>query len=112
MAALQIPIDTTEDQQVRVLVDETRYTFRFIWNELLEFWSMDISTDTTTLMQGKNLAGGAELINQYNLPFSNIYVVNLVDNAAEMVLANTGTTSLLVILSDEDIELIEEEVTA
>ena len=109
MAIVQIPIDNTLDQRVRVLIGERRFTFSLKWNSLLSFWTMGISSDSTLLVSGKNLTGGVELINQYNLPFRNIYAVNLVDSSKEMVLSDTGKTSILVLVSDEDIELLRPE---
>lgn len=110
MAILKIPITASPlDQRVRVLINGERFSFRFIWNNTLQFWSMFISTDTETLVSGSNLTGGSELINQFNTPIRNMYAINLTDNASELVLEDTGVSSILIITSDEDIQLIEEE---
>ncbi len=109
MSIVKIPIvNTFTDQKMRLLVGGERYSFRFMWNSLLQFWTMNISKNGVLIVSGKDLSCGVELINQYNLPFRNLYAINLDNNAAELSFDETGKTSILVLVSDEEMQVIED----
>jgi len=111
MSTMKIPLFKDKIQTSRILIGQDRYTFRFIWNNSLSFWSMDIKQGSDYLVRGKMLSGGTELINQYRIPLSNIYAINLANPNQELVLEDTGASSILVITSDLALTLLENSLT-
>lgn len=109
MSINKIPLYTDDNYSERVLLNDEYYTLTFSWNSLLEVWSMDIANDSETLLNGLCLYAGVELVNKYNLPFSNLYVVNTADTSKEITQDESGDTCFLILVDDDTLTEITED---
>ncbi len=101
---ITIPMNnTSQDQIVKVLIGGIKYKFRFTWNRTTMMWSTTIYMRDELIIAGKMLASGVELFNQYNIPLTHLYAINLDDNTNDLSGSLTGVSSKLVMMSEQDI---------
>lgn len=76
---IYIPFVDAPKQTVSLVLAGRRCTFTFVWNKMLDRWSMDLSIDSFLKVSGRRLVPANDLISQFELE---IGVLACVDYAA------------------------------
>jgi len=100
---IEIPLNSNPEQLFSINVDGNTYDCRVILNSRTGVWSISLSQLGVDIVSGVALLGGVDLLGQYTLPISNIYMVNLDNPALDPTTDNLGSVSKLFILTDEEV---------
>ena len=66
-------------------------------------WSISFSSQANiNILSGIALVGGVNILKQYNLPFSNAFVVNLNNSSLDASKSNLGIVARLFLLTDKE----------
>lgn len=100
---IEVPLNSNPEQLFSITLDGETYDSRVILNSRTSVWSISFSQSGVDIVNGIALLGGIDIFNQYNIPISNAYVVNLDDSREDASNDNLGTVAKLFILTDEEV---------
>ncbi len=100
---IEIPLTNDPEQTFNIVIGSNSYDFRVLLNSRSGVWSISISLEGETLISGAALLGGIDIFDQYDIPISNAYVVNLENPKEDPTQEGLGTSSKLFILTEEEI---------
>jgi len=101
---IEIPLSSNPEQLFNATIAGKLYDIRVILNSRSGVWSISFSSGGEDILLGVNLVGGVDVVRAHNLPFKNLYVVNLESNR-DPSKSNLGSISKLVILEDEELNV-------
>jgi len=104
---IEIPLTNYPEQVFKIDIFDSTYDLRIIYNSRLDLWSLSISKDTVDLVNGIALVGGVDIVQQFNLDFENMLMVNLEQSNQDPTKENFGTGSKLFVLTTEDLESVQ-----
>jgi len=105
---IQLPFKPLSNQRVTTSIGGIEYTFRLVWNTRAQLYTMDIRVDGVDAVTGINVTSGVDILGQYNLPISNMVAINLANPKAELSKRSIGATSFIFLLTDSEVESINE----
>jgi len=100
---IEIPLNSRSAQNFNITIDGNVFDCRVILNSRTGVWSINFSQDGVHLVSGVSLLGGVDQLQQYNLPITNMYMVNLDNTDQDPTKLNLGTGAKLFILTDEEV---------
>tara|TARA_R110000851_G_scaffold96792_2_gene209940 strand:+ start:23531 stop:23845 length:315 start_codon:yes stop_codon:yes gene_type:complete len=100
---LEIPLNSSPEQLFSIPLEGETYNCRVVLNSRSGVWAIDFSQNNTDIVVGVALVGGVDILNQYNIPITNMFIVNLDNSALDASKDGLGTISKLFILTDEEI---------
>lgn len=100
---IEIPLNSRSAQTFNITIEGNTFDCRVILNSRTGVWSIDFSQDGVDLLKGVPLLGGVDQLQQYNIPITNMYVVNLDNTNQDPTKTNLGTGSKVFILTDEEV---------
>lgn len=100
---LEIPLNSSPEQLFSVPLDGETYNCRVVLNSRTGVWGIDFAQNNVDIVVGIALLGGVDIMDQYNIPITNMYVVNLDDDTLDPGKDNLGTVAKLFMLTDEEL---------
>ena len=100
---IEIPLNSNPEQLFSIVLAETTYDMRVILNSRLGIWSIGLSTNGNSILDGIALVGGVDIFKQYNINITNAYVVNIDNVKEDASKDNLGTVAKLFVLTNEEI---------
>ncbi len=100
---IEVPLNSSPEQLFSITLNGETYDCRVILNSRTGIWSISFSQNTIDLINGIALLGGIDILNQYNIPIENMYVVNLDKTNQDPSKDNLGTVAKLFILTDAEV---------
>lgn len=101
---IEIPLNSSPEQIFSITIFGETYNCRVILNSRTGVWSISIfDSNSVVIVEGIALLGGVDILNQYNLPIENMYVVNLDKTNQDPSKDNLGTIAKLFVLTDEEV---------
>jgi len=108
---IEIPLTNDPEQIFSIRLNNVNYDFRVILNSRANngrgLWTVDISRQGVDIISGLTLVSGVNIVSQYNLPFTNLFMVNLNNPELDPTKANFGTGSKLFTLSEEELNNVQ-----
>lgn len=101
---IEIPLNSNPEQLFSVTINDVTYDARVILNSRTGVWTIDLSSNGSEVISGVPLLSGVDIFAQYTIPISNVYAVNLENLRQDPSRDSLGTSSKLLILTDEEIE--------
>ena len=74
---IEIPLNSNPEQLFSSSINGLLYTFRVVLNSRKNVWTLSISQNGESLIDGVAMVGGVNIVEQYNIGISNIYTVNI-----------------------------------
>lgn len=100
---IEIPLNSNPEQLFSITLDGNTYDCRVILNSRTGVWSISFSQSGVDIVIGISLLGGVDILNQYNIPIENAYIVNLDNTNQDPTKTNLGTVAKLFILTEEEV---------
>ena len=100
---IEIPLNSNPEQLFSITLNGNTYDCRVILNSRTGVWSISFSQAGVDILVGVSLLGGVDILNQYNIPIENAYVVNLDNTNQDPTKTNLGTVAKLFILTEEEV---------
>ena len=104
---IEIPLSNSPEQFFNITINEENYDCRVILNSRLQQWSISISQNGEDIVNGISLVGGVDLMKQFNLPITNMYILNVDNPILDPTADNLGTVAKLLILTDEELSDVQ-----
>ena len=101
---VEIPLTSAPEQLFSISLSGTLYDIRVVYNTRQAIWSISIYDRTTSeaLVEGVALLIGVNILNQYNLPITNLYMVDTKQLNSDATSDNLGSDVRLVMLEESD----------
>ena len=100
---IEIPLNSSPEQLFSITLNGSTYDCRVILNSRTGVWSISFAQSGVDIINGVSLLGGIDVLNQYNIPIENAYVVNLDNTNQDPTKTNLGTVAKLFILTEEEV---------
>lgn len=100
---IEIPLDSNPEQLFSITLDDNTYDIRVKLNSRVQQWSASFSQSGVDILNGVPLVGGIDILQQFNIPIENMYVVNLDDDNLDPSADNLGTVAKLFVLTDAEV---------
>lgn len=100
---IEIPLNANPEQLFSIVLSGETYDIRVALNSRLGVWTLSFSQLGEPVLSGVSLVGGIDILNQYNIPVTNMYIVNLDQPELDPSRDNLGSVSRLFILTDEEV---------
>lgn len=100
---IEIPLTSDPEQNFTITLNGTNYGIRVILNSRTGLWTINFSIDEVPLVNGVGLVGGVDILSQYNLDISNVFMVNLASPNQDPSKDSLGTNARLFMLTDEEV---------
>jgi len=100
---IEVPLNSSPEQLFSITLDGNTYDCRVILNSRTGVWSISFAQSGVDIINGIALLGGVDILNQYNIPINNMYIVNLNNTNEDASKINLGTVSRLFILTDAEV---------
>ncbi len=100
---IEIPLNSNPEQLFSIILNGDNYDIRIILNSRTGVWSISFAQNGTDIVNGISLLSGIDILQQYNLPISNMYVINLNNDNQDPNSENLGVVAKLFILTDEEV---------
>ncbi len=100
---IEIPLNARSSQLFNITIGGNVFNCRVILNSRTGVWSIDFTQNGVDLLKGISLLGGVDQLQQYNIPITNMYMVNLDNTSQDPTKSNLGTGAKLFILTDEEV---------
>jgi len=100
---IEIPLNSSPEQLFSITLNGNTYDCRVILNSRTVVWSISFSQSGVDIAVGVSLLGGVDILNQYNIPIENAYIVNLDNTNQDPTKTNLGTVAKLFILTEEEV---------
>lgn len=101
---IEIPLTSDPEQLFDITLNGELYSCRVVLASRTGIWTISFYQNDIAIAEGISLLGGVDLTQQYNIPITNLYMVNLSNNSLDPSKDNFGTNSKLFILTDSEIE--------
>jgi hypothetical protein len=106
---IEIPLTNDPAQTFTIAIEDVIYSLRVSFNTRAGYWTADFSTSGTPLIMGIPLLGGVDIVQQYNIPLTNMFVVNTAQPNQDATVDNLGDIVKLVLLTDEELTFEPED---
>ena len=101
---IKIPITNSPEQIFTIELFGVVYQLRILLNFRLARWSISFKSELgEQLIDGISMVGGVDILDAHNLPFKDMYIVNLANITQDPTIENLGTDSILMIIEEGDI---------
>lgn len=100
---IEVPLNSNPEQLFSITLSGNTYDCRVILNSRTGVWSISFSQSGVDILVGVSLLGGVDILNQYNIPIENAYIVNLDNTNQDPTKTNLGTVAKLFILTEEEV---------
>lgn len=100
---IEVPLNSNPEQLFSITLNGNTYDCRVILNSRTGVWSISFSQSGVDIVVGVSLLGGVDILNQYNIPIENAYIVNLNNTNQDPTKTNLGTVAKLFILTEEEV---------
>lgn len=100
---IEIPLNSSPEQLFQITISGNTYNIRVVLNSRTGIWSISFAQNGIDIINGIALVGGVDILNQYNIPITNAYVVNLDNSKLDPSKTNLGIVAKLFILTDEEV---------
>lgn len=100
---IEIPLTASPEQIFSILISDNVYDIRVILNSRTGVWSISFAQNGTDILNGIALVGGVDILNQFNIPITNAYVINLENPTLDPNKTNLGIVAKLFILTDDEV---------
>lgn len=100
---IEVPLNSNPEQLFSITLNGNTYDCRVILNSRTGVWSISFSQSGVDIVVGVSLLGGVDILNQYNIPIENAYIVNLDNTNQDPTSTNLGTVAKLFILTEEEV---------
>jgi len=100
---IEVPLNSNPEQLFSITLNGNTYDCRVILNSRTGVWSISFSQSGVDIIVGVYLLGGVDILNQYNIPIENAYIVNLDNTNQDPTKTNLGTVAKLFILTEEEV---------
>lgn len=100
---IEVPLNSNPEQLFSITLNGNTYDCRVILNSRTGVWSISFSQSGVDIVIGISLLGGVDILNQYNIPIENAYIVNLDNTNQDPTKTNLGTVAKLFILTEEEV---------
>lgn len=100
---IEIPLTSSPEQLFSITLDGNNYDCRVMLNSRWSTWSISFSQSNVDIINGVPLLGGIDIMGQYNIPISDMYVVNLDNPRKDPSKTNLGTSAKLFIVTDAEV---------
>lgn len=104
MAIREIPLTSDGAQLFNVVIGGVTYSFFISYNTRENIWTLDISSEAVKLVSGVALVGGVDLLKQYDIGFTGLWMVNVTDSEFDASGDNLGTDVLLFLVDQVSID--------
>ena len=103
---IEIPLDSNPEQLFSITLDGNTYDMRVKLNSRLQQWSASFAQSGVDILNGIALVGGIDILQQFNIPIDNMYVVNLDNESLDPSADNLGTVAKLFVLTDAEVSSV------
>lgn len=100
---IEIPLDSKPEQIFSITIDGNTFDCRVILNSRTGVWSISFAQLGVDIINGIALVGGIDILNQYNIPIENAFVINLDQTNLDPSKTNLGIIAKLFILTDAEV---------
>ena len=100
---IEIPLNSNPEQLFSITLDGETYDVRIVLSSRTGIWSISFTQNGTTIIDGIAILGGINLLEQYNLPIDNMYLVNLDNPSLDPDKENLGIVAKLFLLTEEEV---------
>lgn len=100
---IEIPLDSKPEQIFSITIDGNTFDCRVILNSRTGVWSISFAQSGVDIINGIALVGGIDILNQYNIPIENAFVINLDQTNLDPSKTNLGIIAKLFILTDAEV---------
>lgn len=100
---IEIPLTSDPEQLFSIIINETVYDVRVVYNTRLVVWSISLSQNDVKIISSVALVAGVDIFLQYDIGLSNAFVINLDDSTQDATADNLGTVTKLFILTDAEV---------
>lgn len=100
---IEIPLNSSPEQLFSITLNGNTYSCRVTLNSRTGIWSISFAQAGVDIVNGIALLGGVDILNQYNIPIENVYVVNLDNPKEDASKTNLGTVARLFILTEAEV---------
>ena len=100
---IEVPLNSNPEQLFSITLNGNTYDCRVILNSRTGVWSISFSQSGVDIVVGVSLLGGVDILNQYNIPIENAYIVNLNNTNQDPTKTNLGNVAKLFILTEEEV---------
>lgn len=100
---LEIPLTNDPYQKFSVFIDDTRYDCELSFNDRMEAWTMNVSSNGEELIHGLPLLSGVNIVDQFLFFEDNVFVLNINDDTQNPTFEDIGEESKLLIVTQEEI---------
>jgi hypothetical protein len=100
---IEIPLDSNPEQLFSITLSGETYDCRVVLNSRTGIWNISFSKSGVDIVLGVPLLGGVDILKQYLIPISNMYVLNLDQPKLDPSKVGLGVSSKLFILTDEEV---------
>lgn len=100
---IEIPLDSKPEQIFSITIDGNTFDCRVILNSRTGVWSISFAQSGVDVINGIALVGGIDILNQYNIPIENAFVINLDQTNLDPSKTNLGIIAKLFILTDAEV---------
>ena len=100
---IEIPLNSNPEQLFSITISGNTYDCRVILNSRTGVWTISFAQNGGDIINGVALLGGIDILDQYNIPISNAYVVNLDNPLLDPSKNNLGIIAKLFILTDAEV---------
>jgi hypothetical protein len=101
---IEIPLTNFPRQIFSINIFGNIYQMDVKLNSRWGVWTLSISQAGVDLILDLPLLGGADLLEKYNLPLTNIFVVNVDNIALDPSKTNLGEASKVIVLEEAELE--------
>lgn len=99
---IEIILTSESKQKFNINLNNFTYSIEILYNNRTGIWSLSLSENNEKLLESLNLIGGVNLLENYNLSLSNLFIVNLSEND-DPDFNNLSINCKLVILNDQEL---------
>lgn len=100
---IEIPLDSSPEQLFSINLSGEPYDCRVLLNSRTGIWTISFSKSGVDIVIGIPLLAGVDILKQYLIPITNMYVLNLDQPTLDPSKVGLGTSSKLFILTDEEV---------
>ena len=99
----EIPLTASPEQEFSITISDEVFDIRIVLNSRTGIWTISFSQNGIDILNGIALVGGIDILQQFNIPVTNAYVINLENLNLDPSKTNLGTVSKLFILTDAEV---------
>ena len=101
---IEIPLNSNPEQLFSISLNSQTFDVRVLYNHRADVWTMTFSIEGSPVLSGVPLVSGVNILEQYDIGISNLFLINVADAQANTSIDDLGTSSRLFVLTDEELE--------